>query len=57
MTLFLGTPTVILNSCEAIYEAFVKKADQLSQRPPVLNYRPIVLLTGGMDNLRFCLSS
>ena len=48
MTLFLDTPTVILNSCEAIYEAFVKKADHLSERPPTLNFSPMFRLTGGM---------
>ena len=52
MTLFLPTPMVILNSCEAIYEAFVKKADQLSQRPPEPDYAPIFLLTGGMNNIK-----
>ncbi|XP_067947491.1 cytochrome P450 2B4-like [Watersipora subatra] len=33
-TLWLPNPTVILNSSEAIYEAFVNNADGLSNRPP-----------------------
>lgn len=45
-TLQLQSPLVVLNSAEAVYEGFVKKADYLSQRPRP-PYNPIYTLTGG----------
>ena len=35
-TLHLDSPNVYLNSAEAVHEAFVKKADSFSNRPPSL---------------------
>ena len=47
MTLFIGEPLVVLNSTEAIYEAFVKNADHMSDHSSGNN--PVFILTGGTD--------